>query len=312
MADQGQTPLAVTVIVPVRDGGSDVAGVVAALQAQTLDRARFEVIIADDGSTDGAADGLDTADGWLVTLPGPPLNPYAARNRAAAAARGRVLAFCDADCRPEPTWLERGLSALRTADVAAGLVRFIPPARLTAWSLVDMDTFLDQERTVRTGGAVTANLFLHRDRFERLGGFDGSLANGGDQEFVRRCVADGARLVFTPEAVVAHPTRDAARELLGKTWLVNRRHAARESRAGRRPGRLTLRSQVPLVHQLRSRRRTGRSLALDSKRLADSGIRPTLWDHARAVPVMYVVMPYLATAAQALGWLDGRRLRRAR
>jgi glycosyltransferase involved in cell wall biosynthesis len=303
--------LAVSVIVPVRDGGVDVPELVASLRAQTVPRSEFEVLIADDGSSDGATAQLAQDDGWLSVLAGPRRNPYAARNRAAARAGGRVLAFCDVDCRPEPDWLERGLAGLERAEVVAGLVRFMPPSRLTAWSLVDMDTFLDQERTVHTGGAVTANLFVGRALFERVGGFDGTLANGGDQEFVRRCVAAGARLRFERDAVVAHPTRDRARELLGKVWLVNRRHAAREARAGRRPGRLSLRSLVPVVQQLRSRARTGRSIGLDRARLSESGVEPRLWDQVRALPVIYLLMPYLATAAQGRGWIDGRRMRRA-
>jgi glycosyltransferase involved in cell wall biosynthesis len=288
-----------------------VRGLLDALGAQTLDRNHFEVLLADDGSTDGSTEGLDGADGWLQVLPGPPVNPYAARNRAAAHARGDVLAFCDIDCRPDETWLEHGIEALQDADLVAGMIRFVPPPRLTTWSLVDMDTFLDQERIVRSGGAVTANLFVGRTLFEEVGGFDGTLSNGGDQEFVRRCVAGGARLTFVPDAVVEHPTRDGPRELLRKLWLVNRRHAARESRAGRRPGRLTFRTLVPVVQQVRSRHRSGRPLGLDPRRLRESGVTPTFWDHARAAPVIYLVMPYLATAAQAAGWLDGLRMRRA-
>jgi GT2 family glycosyltransferase len=303
--------LAVSVIVAVRNGGAELALLLDRLHAQTLPRTDFEVIVADDGSTDGATDGLG-GDGWLVVSAGPPRNPYHARNRAAALARGHVLAFTDADCLPEPDWLERGLAALEHADVVGGVVRFVPPRRRTAWALLDIDTFLDQELTVRAGAAVTANVFVARERFERLGGFDDTLANGGDQEFVRRCVADGARLEFAPEVVVWHPARASAREFLGKVWRVHRRHAARESRVGRRPARLSARAQIPFLQQARSRRRRGRALGLDRRRLGESGMRPTVWDNVRAVPIMYLLVPYLATAAQALGWLDGRRERRAR
>jgi len=303
---------AVSVIVPVRDGGQELSKLVERLAAQTLPRSRFEVIIADDGSTDGAAATLSGGDGWLTVSPGPPRNPYVARNRAAAIARGGVLAFSDADCVPEPDWLERGLAALEHADIVAGMVRFIPPENRTAWALLDIDTFLDQELTVRAGGAVTANLFVARERFDRLGGFDDTLANGGDQEFVRRAVAAGARLAFSPESAVWHPARATAGEFLAKVWRVHRRHAARESRAGRRPAKLTPRALVPAVQQVRSRRRSGRALGLDRRRLGDSGLRPTVWDNVRALPLMYLLVPYFTTAAQALGWLEGRRQRRAR
>jgi glycosyltransferase involved in cell wall biosynthesis len=299
----------VSVIVPVRDGGAAVGELVATLESQTLARKDFEVMIADDGSTDGATDGVSTEDGWLRVLPGPPVNPYAARNRAVREARGRVLVFCDADCRPERDWLEAGLAALEDADVVAGLIRFAPTRR-TIWSLLDMEMFLDQERTVRSGRAVTANLFVWRELFDRLGGFDDSLANGGDQEFVSRCVADGARLAFARAAVVLHPPRETAKALLGKIWTVNRRHGTRVTRAGGRPDGLTLRAWVPFVQVVRSRRRAGRSLLLDRHRLSDSDVEPSPWEDALALPLIYLVLPYLGRTAQILGWRDERRSRR--
>jgi glycosyltransferase involved in cell wall biosynthesis len=298
----------ISVIVPVRDGGEAVGELVAALEDQTLARERFEVVIADDGSTDGATEAISTTDGWLRVLPGPPVNPYAARNRAVREARGRVLAFCDADCRPEREWLEAGLAALGDADVVAGLVRFTP-SRRTIWSLLDMEMFLDQERTVRSGRAVTANLFVGLELFDSLGGFDGSLANGGDQEFVSRCAAGGARLAFSRGPVVLHPPRESARALLGKIWTVNRRHGTRVARAGGRPDGLTFRGWVPFVQVVRSRRRAGRSLLLDRHRLGDSDVKPSLREDALALPLIYLALPYLGRMAQVLGWWEGRRSR---
>ena len=295
-----------SVIVPVRDG-ADLHGLIAALAAQTAGRERFEVIIGDDGSTDGAVGDLAADDGWLRVSSRPPRNSYAARNRAAALARAPVLAFCDADCRPEPTWLEAGLAALEESDVVAGLIRFQLPERRTVWTLLDVDMFLDQERAVRAGRAATANLFVRRGLFEQMGGFDAALPNTGDHDFVLRCVNDGARLAFEPDAVVRHPSRDDARSLVRKVWAVNRRYAERESLAGRRPNGLRLREWVPVVQSLRSRRRFERSLALDRRRLTEHGIRPTIREQTCALAVIYVLFPYLAGTAQLYGWWEGRR-----
>jgi len=297
----GAQGISVSVVVPVRNGGSELADLVAALERQSVSADRFEVLIGDDGSTDGATDRVATGNGSVRVIPGPPENPYRARNRAAAEARGAVLAFCDVDCRPDPDWLERGLAAVEAADVVAGLVRFSLPGRRTPWSLVDMETFLDQERTVRNGRAVTANLFVRRDLFDRVGGFEDSLPNGGDQEFVARCVRGGARLTFAPEVVVLHPPRDTARAFLGKVWRVNRVHAKRELREGRRPSAYGIRAWLPVISVMRSRHRSGRSLRLDRRRLADSGIRPTWRDDLLALPVIYLVVPYLGAVAQLIG-----------
>src|SRR5260221_238580 len=116
-------------------------------------------------------------------------------------------------------------------DVAAGLIRFIPPQRTTAWTILDVDSSKDHERQVRNGNAETANLFVARELFDRVGGFDESLPEHGDFDFAQRCVEAGARLAFAPEAAVWHPTRDRARPLLRTLWIMNRWYAARVSRA---------------------------------------------------------------------------------
>ena len=299
----------VSVIVPVRDGRDDVLGLLAALERQTVGRESFEVVIGDDGSGDGGVGDLATADGHVRVLPGPPRNSYAARNRAAGAARGSVLAFCDADCRPDPRWLEQGLRALEEAELAAGAIRFAIPERRTVWTLLDVETFKDHERQVENGNAETANLFVRREVFERLGGFDDSLPEHGDFDFALRAVGAGSRLAYAPLASLVHPTRDRARPFLRTVWIMHRWYAAREARAGRRPDGLKLRSWVPLVQPLRARRRFGRTLRLDRARLAAHGIRPRPAEDLRALPILYLVLPYLGGAAQLRGWLDGRRLR---
>jgi GT2 family glycosyltransferase len=301
--------LLASVIVPVRNGGDDLRELLPMLAAQTIPRERFEVVIGDDGSTDGSTDGVATRDGWVRVAAGPPRSSYAARNRAASLARAPVLAFCDADCRPEPWWLGAGLAALEEADLAAGLIRFSAPAHRTVWTLLDMETFKDHERQVKLANAETANLFVRRDIFERLNGFDESLPEHGDFDFANRAVARGARLVFAPAAELRHPTRNAARPFLRTVWIMHRWYAARETRAGRRPDRLKIRWWLPLAQPVWSRRSVGRPLLLDANRLSASGVRPTRMEHLLAALIMYLVLPYVAAAAQVSGWRVGRRLR---
>ncbi len=281
-----------------------------ALERQTIPRERFEVILADDGSKSQSILELSTSDDHVRVITCPRENSYAARNRAVAAAGGSIIASCDADCVPEPEWLERGIAALEHADIVGGLIRLIAPDRPTIWALLDMSTFLDQKRAVTAGYGLGGNLFFHRELFERVDGFDDSQPNQGDYDFVVRCVAAGAQLVFAPDAVVWHPTRNRAGLFLRKLWAVNRRYAERESRAGRKPEGLKLRNWVPLVQTVRGRRHTGRPIALDRERLAESGIRPTAADDLRALSMIYLLVPYFSGFAQLQGWAAGRRRRR--
>lgn len=283
----------------------------AALERQTLPRSQFEIILADDGSRSPEIGDLATADGHVRVLQEPRMNSYAARNRAVAAARAPVIAACDADCCPEADWLERGVTALTQGDVVAGVIRFIVPDRLSIWGLLDMDTFLDQERAVKRGYGGAGNLFFRRELFDRVGGFDDSQPNQGDYDFVARCVAAGATLSFASDAVVWHPTRNSVGPFIRKLWAVNRRYAEREAQAGRKPEGLKLRNWVPVVQTARGRQQVGRALGLDRRRLLESGVRPRLRDELRALPLVYLLIPYLRGSAQLRGWAAGARRRRA-
>jgi glycosyltransferase involved in cell wall biosynthesis len=299
------------VIVPVRDGAEDIRGLLACLERQTMPRAEFEIVIGDDGSTDGGTDGVATPDGHVRVAYGPPTNSYATRNRAVAASSGGILAFCDADCRPEPDWLERGLAALETTDIVAGRFRFDVLEPRTAWTLVDMDGSKDHEHQVRVGVAETANLFVRRSYFDSVGGLDGSIAEYGDFEFVARCVERGARLTYSDDAVVWHPTRSSGKALLRALWKYNRGYAVHAGRAGAVPDAVKLREWIPVVQTYRGRRRWGRSLGPDKRWLEQNGVVPTSSELVRSLAIMYVVVPYLRSAAQLNGWLEGRRLRPA-
>jgi GT2 family glycosyltransferase len=295
------------VVVPVRDRVAELDGLLDALAGQTLPRDRFEVVIAADGTPPGALAGLDARGLALRVVHGPARSSYAARNRGARAVAAAVLAFTDSDCRPEPGWLEAGLVAMRYVDLAAGLIRLELPRRPSLWSLLDADAFLDQRRAMRAGAGMTANLFVRREMFEKVGGMDETLASNGDHDFVRRCRAAGATRVFTPHAVVRHPARAGALEFLRKWWLVHHCDAVRQGRNGRRPRGVRLAAWVPVIATWRSRRWFGRSMSLDRRRLQELGVRARPAQHVAGLVLIYLVLPYLAAAAQLAGWRASRR-----
>lgn len=302
---------AVSVIIPVRDSAPIVAGLLDALERQTLPSGAWEAVIGDDGSTDDLA-GVVGERRHVTIARGTRRNSYAARNRAVAHASASVLAFCDADCIPDPRWLEEGLEALEDADVVGGHVSWRLSAPPTIWTVLGIEMFIDQGRAVRGGNALGGNLFVRRALFEELGGFDETLPSQGDFDFVTRCVAAGARLAYARDAIVSHPTYVTASEVLRKSARVNRAYASREARAGRVPSGIRFRAWVPFVQTVRTRRYFGQPLGLNRQRLAESGIQAGISDQMKALPFIYVVLPYLRNVAQLVGFLEGRRARQAR
>ena len=105
-------------ITPVWNAGDTLAAAVASVQAQT--EGDWEMLIVDDGSTDGSrrlAEALAAGDARLSVLASSPcggnLGAGAARNAGIAAARGRFIAFLDADDLWYPEKLARQLAVLR-------------------------------------------------------------------------------------------------------------------------------------------------------------------------------------------------------
>lgn len=92
-------------------------------------------------------------------------NEYRARNLAAERARGKVLAFTDDDCEPPPDWLE---SAHRHFASNPDLKYLTGPVEGDLWGW---------GRRVRVSvpyWSMGANMFVDREAFEELGGFDWS------------------------------------------------------------------------------------------------------------------------------------------
>ncbi|MDX6699272.1 MAG: hypothetical protein QOE65_2669 [Solirubrobacteraceae bacterium] len=193
---------AVSVIVPARDAAATLPRTLRGLESQS-GAPEHEVIVVDDGSRDdtrelAAAAGVVTA---VVDAAGE--GPARARNAGAARARGEVLAFLDADCEPAPGWLAAGARALGAADLVQGAVAPRPDARPGPF-----DRTLSVSRA--SGLFESANLFLDRGLFERLGGFESWLRPrrgielGEDVWLGWRARRAGARTGFAPDALAWH------------------------------------------------------------------------------------------------------------
>ena len=191
-----------SVVVPARNAGGTIGATIEALERQDLD-APYEVIVVDDGSRDGTATLAERAAGVAVLVRQDGLGPAAARNRGAAAARAPVLAFTDADCVPEPDWLREGLDAISGHDLVQGVVT---PLEQVALHPLDRSLWITSE----TGLWESANLFVRRELFERIGGFQDWLDYGGAKSFGEdtwfgwRARRAGARTTFSTGAVVRH------------------------------------------------------------------------------------------------------------
>ncbi len=196
-------PPTVSVNIAVKDRRELLAACLDGLAAQTVHG--FDVVVVDNGSTDGTREMLDqrAAD---------PSTPYAltvlshggslgaVRNAGVRASRGEIVAFVDSDCVPTPDWIERGLAAFANARVGTvqGATRPDPAMPRGRWDAT-------QELTSFTGRYEACNVFYRRALLVEAGGFDESIGFFGEDSMagwaVRRLGYDER---FAADAVVHH------------------------------------------------------------------------------------------------------------
>ena len=215
----------VSVVIPVFNDAVSLRRCLAALESQTYPPDAYEVIVVDNGSAvDMQAAVGDFPGVTLLRQPRP--GSYAARNRGLMAAKGPVVALTDADCIPDPDWIEAGVAALRDqpeAAIVGGHVQVFPrrAGRMNAAELYQsVRAFPQQHYVERARFAATANVFTFKSIFEAVGLFDDQLFSGGDKEWGRRVHRQGYALGFAGRARVRHPARETLRELVRKVARV--------------------------------------------------------------------------------------------
>jgi glycosyltransferase involved in cell wall biosynthesis len=159
-------------------------------------------------------------------------NPAIRRNRAAGEARGRFFAFLDDDAAAEAGWAAAGVRALDDSAIVGG-PDLGPEGAPYAERLSDLllaTPFIGSgvpahERNPRGGpvgsphDVALCNLFVRREAFERLGGFDESLGYiGEDTDFVARALGSGMRVVLDPAVRVRHRRRAFPGPYLAQRW----------------------------------------------------------------------------------------------
>ena len=215
----------ISVIVPVYNGEADLPELISCLQAQTYPGGWVEYLLVDNGSGDRTATLLQTAvheaASQGITLQYLQENQikssYAARNTGIRAAMAEILAFTDADCRPQPDWLDALVEPFTDSSigvVAGEIVAF--PGKTLLEKHADRHNVLSQQHTLDhpfCPYGQTANLAIRRQVLEQVGLFRPYLTTGGDADICWRIQQQSDwQLHFAPTAIVRHRHRSTIQE----------------------------------------------------------------------------------------------------
>lgn len=203
-----------TVLVPVLNGRELLPRSLGALLDSDLPRDAWELVVVDDGSTDGTGEWAKDVGDRVLSVPGGPLGPGFARNFGAQDARGEVLAFVDADVCVHPDALRRTLEWFEASEDVGAVFGAYDDAPASP-------DFLSQYRNlyhryVHIRGAGEAETFwagcgaVRRDLFLSLGGFDTERyprPQIEDIELGYRIRGAGYRIILDPEIESTHLKR---------------------------------------------------------------------------------------------------------
>ena len=198
MPSAGADPL-VSVVMPAFNSSQTIESAIDSVLAQ--DYPHLQLIVVDDGSTDGTPDRVLARYGARVSLHSQ-MNrgPAAARNVGLKAAQGKYVAFLDADDIWLPGKVRRQVAYLdQHPGVEAVFGRFVrweanAAGQFAAPAGVDAEPAPVKERLTSPSGQIYADLLLdsavhiitamvRRSVFDDIGRFDEGLATGEDYDF---------------------------------------------------------------------------------------------------------------------------------
>ena len=228
-----------TVAVCTRNRAAVLAGCLATLDTQSFESNAVELLVVNNGSTDGT-DGLlrQWADGgplrrWVTE---PRVGLVHARNTALVTSDREVVIFVDDDALVPPTWAAAHLAGyLPGAGIGAigGPVGLVWPTARPGWIVDDLTQWysaldLGDESLPYPNehGPYGTNMSVWRAAALGVGGFDAQfgrrgrrLLSGEERDLSRRLVQAGWRLRYEPTAAVVQQVLD---ERISQRWLLRR------------------------------------------------------------------------------------------
>jgi glycosyltransferase involved in cell wall biosynthesis len=201
----------VSIVIPVYNSRKTIEKCIESLLL--LDHESFEIIIVDDGSTDGTPELCDQhAEIHLIRLSRG--GPSRARNVGIAAARGEFVAFTDGDCLVDAQWLKELEVPFADPRIAGtGGDQKSPDDETQAGRIVQeflktigfITGYIKTDAKLReTEHNPSCNSMYRKQVLLDVGGFDESLWPGEDVELDLKIVRKGHKLVYNPSAVVFH------------------------------------------------------------------------------------------------------------
>lgn len=214
----------ISVVVPIYNAEADLPDLFVCLQQQDYPVERVEYLLVDNNSQDRTQEllqALPPGEAFHSLRETEIQSSYAARNQGIRAAKGEILVFTDADCRPQPGWLRQIVQPFldpatgSSIGIVAGEITALPGDSLLE-RFADRQDVLSQKHTLAhpfLPYGQTANLAVRRAIFDQVGLFRPHLTTGGDADLCWRILQQGWQIAPAAQAVVQHRHRSTLADL---------------------------------------------------------------------------------------------------
>ena len=211
-----------SIIIPTYNRLEELKELVPSLENQSFDSSLFELVVIDDGSTDGTMDYLKLLDPpFSLTLRSQRnQGPGAARNHGMSVALGSHFIFVDSDCILPPQYLETIDTYLQNhpLDAFGGPDTYHPSfSPLLKAINYAMTSFLGTAGTRGNKKSLARfyprsfNMGYDRKVYEKIGGFN-DLRHGQDMDYSARIFEAGFNVGLIPDAYVYHKRRTSLKK----------------------------------------------------------------------------------------------------
>jgi glycosyltransferase involved in cell wall biosynthesis len=244
------TPVKYSFIIASYNRIEEIKELLASAELLEFDRSAFEIVISDDGSTDGTGEFIrqypSQSGLQLQYIHQENKGPGEARNHGMRTARGDYFIFIDSDCMFPPDYLQKVAGHLEhePLDAFGGPdtchPSFSPLLKAINYS---MTSFIGTGGTRGSSKSVSKkfyprsfNMGVHRKIFETIGGM-GGLRHGQDMEYSSRIYNNGYKVGLIADAYVFHKRRTSLKRFFKQVfnWGVTRINLGKMDKAMLKP-----------------------------------------------------------------------------
>ena len=209
----------VSVIIPVYNAADTIEHVLDGLVNQDYPSDKFEVLVVDDGSTDGGERIIGHYPVRLLKQNHK--GASAARNKGIRNARGEFILLLDSDCFVDADWIRLHVDAQNKygGQACVGGSFAFPPKGVNFIERCDYYSCWYEQHPLCPSRfdyeyLPSTNMSFSRLLVDHVGGFDESLQTGEDVDFCQRIVQERKRIIFQPQIAVYHRGRTRLKDYL--------------------------------------------------------------------------------------------------